>query len=811
MRSLIRLRSMVFCLCAEAPVRLVALLLAAAAVPHAPAGAQGVVIPRSCGPEQACRPPRPCRPEQDCAPWGAWVERVRSDVRVSLANRVLSYEITETFVNRGNRIGEADYLFPLPRGAAFQDLRLEIDGKLVSGETLGADEARRIYEEIVRRQRDPALVEWMGTGLLRTRIFPILPGERKSVVVRLQMVAEREGDALRVDYARGTPPTRAQVADGRVRPAPAGRSSFVLRYAAGERLGTPYSPTHALDISEEGGARTVRVTGDARDVTLLLPLRRASDAAISMLAHAPDEADGFALITLSPPPVSGSRTPRDVTFVVDVSGSMSGAKIEQARAAGRQLLATLDARDRFRIIDFSTDVRTFRAGFVFATAANVRAGVRYLNALEAEGSTNIAGALRAALEQADGVPERREWAPEGGDGSDETALVLSPDTRSPSRLGRLPLVLFVTDGEPTVGERDPGAIAAAAARSRGRARIFTFGLGSDVNVTLVEQLALEGRGTAHFVKPGESVERAVSVVASRLAMPVVTDLTVRVDCTDSEVCVRLSRVMPGQPIDLFAGQDAVVLSRYSGGGAATLRFTGESVRGPVRWSQRVSFPSRSRSNAFVARLWATRRVGWLSAEKRRNGGSSEVDSEIRELGERYGIPTEFTSYFVREPGMVVTGDLRRGDRGAGVAIGGGAAPASAPPAALMRERAFKEASASQSQRDAVSLSAADALDTPADPAHAAGAVATRRAGGRVFARRNNAWVDNGHRADARTVRVRAYSDAYFALVARIPELGPMLALGDRVIVAGRTLSIEVTPDGAETLGGAELASIAAGW
>lgn len=774
-----------------------------------PAVGQGVVIPRPCRIEQECRPPRPCRPEQDCVVGGAWVERVRSDVRVTLANRVLSYEVTETFVNRGSRIGEADYLFPLPRGAAFQDLRLEIDGKLVSGETLGADEARRIYEEIVRRQRDPALVEWMGTGLLRTRIFPILPGERKSVVVRLQMVAEREGDALRVEYARGTPPNRVAAPDSRVRPVSSGRSSFELRYAASERLGTPYSPTHSLDVDDEGGERRVRVTGDARDVTLLLPLRRAGDAAVAMLANAPGDGDGFALITLSPPPATEGRTPRDVTFVVDVSGSMSGAKIEQARAAGRQLLATLDSRDRFRIIDFSTDVRSFRNGFVFASAANVRAGVKYLNALEAEGSTNIAGALRAAL----GGAGTGDWGQGTGDDSDSGELSPSPLTPHPSPLGRLPLVLFVTDGEPTVGERDPHAIAAAAAKARGRARIFTFGVGADVNVSLVEQLALEGRGTAHFVKPEESVERAVSIVAAQLATPVVTDLTVRVECPDSDnACVRLSKGMPGKPIDLFAGQDAVVLSRYSGSGAATLLFAGRSVRGPVRWSQRVSFPSRSRANAFIPRLWATRRVGWLSAEKRRGDGSSEVDAEIRELGERYGIPTEFTSYFVKEPGMVVTGNTRRRSATGGVAGGFGAAPPTAPMSATApaREEAFRQAKASQLQRDVASLSAVDAIEASAESSQAA-AGGTQRVGGRVFTRDNETWVDGGHRADARIVRIRAYSDAWFAIIARIPELGPALAIGDRVIVAGRTLSIEIAPNGAATLGSAELASIAAGW
>src|ERR671914_867484 len=165
-------------------------------VPFA-ADAQGWIIPR-CGPR-----PRPDRPLPEPCVVGANVVRTRSDVRVELVDRVLRYEIDERFVNRGGTIGEADYLFPLPKGAAFQDLKLSINGELVAGETMNAEEARRIYEEIVRRQRDPALVEWMGHGLLRTRIFPIAPGERKTVVVRFQAVAEREGDALRVEYNRG--------------------------------------------------------------------------------------------------------------------------------------------------------------------------------------------------------------------------------------------------------------------------------------------------------------------------------------------------------------------------------------------------------------------------------------------------------------------------------------------------------------------------------------------------------------------------------------------------------------------------------
>src|SRR5687767_207609 len=595
----------------------------------ATAGAQGRLVPRPCPlPVQPpCREGRcpdvmPIRP---CIANNAIV-RTSSTVRVEMVNRVLRYGVNETFVNNGGGLGEADYLFPLPAGAAFEDLKLSINGELVSGETMNATDARRIYEDIVRRHRDPALVEWMGAGLLRARIFPINPGEEKRVVVRFQSIAQREGDALRIDYVRGTEPVQNQAVS--IRPQLPNNdedfetaNTFSLTYDGSRDLGAPYSPTHRLFVRERGGRQVVRAAGDGREVTILLPLRRASAAAVSVLTHRPDSDPGFALITITPPVSTGRPTPRDLTFVIDVSGSMRGEKLEQAKAAGHALLSSLSRVDRFRLIDFSTDVNTFVDGFVDATPANIRDARRYLDALRAEGSTNISGALEEALM-----------------------------TRTNGE--RLPLIVFLTDGEPTVGERNPDAIAAIASRHRGEARVFTVGVSADVNSSLIERLAVEGRGTAHFVRADENVERPVSLLASRLTNPVLTNVRVTVDG------VRLSRVQPSGSLDIFAGQDLVLLARYDGDGDATVRIDGQSANGRMSWSSRAQFNRRTSANAFVPRLWAAQRIGWLAAEKRRNGGNSEMDAEIRSLGERYGIPTEFSSYLVLEPGM----DVARRDR-----------------------------------------------------------------------------------------------------------------------------------------------------
>ena len=749
-------------------------LLALIVVP-AVTSAQGIIIPR-------CPVERPDGPTARCFPTQPAVVRTVSDVRVELRDRVLRYEVEERFVNRGGGLGEVDYVFPLPKGAAFRDLKLSIDGQMVAGETLNATEARQIYEDIVRRQRDPALVEWMGHGMLRVRIFPFNPGEERRIIVRFESVAGREGDAMRVDYFRGTTTATAGTGNREKGSGLGGRTNFQLTYRAGGELGEAYSPTHELDIQRDEAVRRVAIRSGGPDVTVLVAMRRTNAASVALLANARRDEAGYALITVTPPAdVASARLPRDVTFVMDVSGSMSGRKMEQAKAAGRHLLRSLNRKDRFRLIDFSTDVRTFRDGYSFATEENVREAERYLERLEANGSTNISGALEEALRTADRKLETQDRGPQSDD--------------------RLSLVLFMTDGAATVGLREPAAIAAQAARMRRDTRIFSFGIGSDVNVGLIEQLALEGRGTPHFVRPEEDVERAVGLVATQLRQPLLTDVRISIDGN-----IRLSRMYPQSPIDVFAGEDLVLLARYEGSGDANVVVTGRSGNREVRWSAPRRFPREESENAFVPRLWATQRIGWLASEKRKSGGNAEIDAEIRGLGERFGIPTEFTSYLVKEPGMVASGGaVRRDTQTRGVAGGMGAlgVPAAQPSATV-----FEAARGAAMQRAAKSEAAADMSAGYADSNSARQVL--RRAGTRMFNREGERWTDALMKPGLQVYKVKAYSRSYFTLLEKLPELREAFAIGDRVLVSGKAVAVEVVDDARE-LTEAEVTTIIKSW
>lgn len=676
------------------------------------------------------------------------VIRVSSEVRARIEGRVALIEVEERFRNDGSRVAEGSYLYPLPGEAVFQNFSLWMGEKEMRGEMLTAEQARGIYEAIVRQQRDPALLTLAGHGLVRAQVFPIQPGETRKVVLRYTQLLERSGDALRLRYALGQ---RGGSAGGWRLVAP----------AEGD-YGTPYSPTHTLTTDRVGGRLELSLDpGRGGDVELFLPLRRGLLGATA-LTHAPGGEDGYLMLLLAPAAAeTGGRVPRDVSLVVDVSGSMSGQKMEQARAALRQALETLGPGDRFQLIAFSSGVRHFREGFTRATPEARRAAREFIDALSADGGTNIAGALEAAL--ASTVAEER-----------------------------LPIVVFLTDGVPSVGEQQPDRIAAMAAARGGRTRVFTIGVGHDVNTYLLDRLAREGRGAAEYVAPEASVEETVGRLMGKLRHPALVNLRI------VSSPVRFHDLTPGQLPDLFFGEELVVFGRYSGTGSGTVVIEGERNGRRERFTATARFARVEADNDFIPKLWAARRVGDLTRQIRLEGASEALVREVRELGLRHGILTEYTSYLVQEPQLALQPGL-----------GGRPQPATpdrgmSAPAAQTGRAAFERARESGQMLKANSLAEADAVADSRLAQSGPGSPELRRAGGRVFRRVANGWTDVAHGDSLRVVKVAPYSAAYFAVLRALPELGEALTVGDAVLVAGRRASLEVAADGRATLTDGEI-------
>ena len=409
-------------------------------------------------------------------PRGA-IEKARSAVQVNVTGRVARVTVEEWFRNTGALLNEATYLYPLPGEAVFSDFSLWQGDQELKGEPMDAAQARAIYEEIVRRKRDPALIELAGHGLLRARVFPIGPGETRKITLRYTQLLDRVGDAWRFRYTTGTGAGAAASA------------SFRMQVDSGARFGDPYSPTHRLSTTRSDNRieLTLAETSARGDLELFLPLAR-SLVGMSLVTSQPIGEDGFFMLLLAP---GRSETPsvrRDLVAVLDVSGSMSGDKLDQAKTALAQLLGTLRSGDRFRVVTFGSGVRRYATGWTDVSGDNVRAVQEWVRRLDTDGGTNIAGALAEAFAE-------------------------------PPAEGRLGVVVFLTDGMATVGEKNPERIADQAERDRGPFRVFAFGIGYDVNTYLLDRLTERARGVTEYIRPGGDIEQTVASLASKIASP----------------------------------------------------------------------------------------------------------------------------------------------------------------------------------------------------------------------------------------------------------------------------------------------------
>ena len=712
--------------------------------------------------------------------WIDGVQKVRTAVSVQVSGRIARVEVEEWFRNNGGALGEADYLYPLPSGAVFNNFSLFQGDKELRGETMNAEQARAIYEDIVRRKKDPALIELAGHGLLRSRVFPIAHGETRKITLRYTQVLPRAGDALQFKYAaglrqnvRGMPiasPRRPDVAMPVVRDG--GELTFTMVIDDANAFGDPFSPTHELRVQRSARRLTVRPQDDLTgDFELFLPMTRGL-IGMTLVAHRPSGEPGFFMLTLSPANTgSEPAVARDITAVVDVSGSMSGEKMLQARNALHALLETLNANDRFRLIAFSDQVRSYRREWTVATPGARDAAREWIDRLQAEGGTNISGALREAFD------------------------AVSPESR-------VPFVIFITDGLPSVGEQNPERIAARVEQERGRTRVFAFGVGYDVNTYLLDRLSAAARGSTQYVQPSEDVERAIGRLAQKIQRPVLTDLRI------VRAPARIDEVYPGQLPDLFAGEELVILGRYDGRNniRAPITITGRRAGRTETFTTVAELPAHEPSNDFMPKLWAARKVGVLAQQLKLEGTNRELLEELRETALRYGIVSEYTSYLVLEEDAQLPPPVAVG-RAAGNAPRGfresvAAAPAASGQAAVMKAESMRRA---REARSAADLASAEAVLN-----QASGGNGDRRVvGGRTFEERNGVWTDVRWQPPTETVDIEPFSNAYFAVLRALPELEPIWKTLPSSVTAGKRVSVGVKNGGRKQLTDVQLRELVA--
>jgi Ca-activated chloride channel family protein len=588
-------------------------------------------------------------------------------------------------------------------------------------------------------------------------------------------VLPRAGDALQFKYAAGL---RHHALGNQIRPMPnrpdiampvqrdRSELGFTMTITDGNNYGQPFSPTHELRVQRSGSRITVRPDEElSGDFELFLPITHGL-VGTTVVTHRPSSEPGFFMLTLSPGNVTNdAAVSRDVTAVVDVSGSMSGEKMAQARNALHALLGTLGANDRFRLIAFSDQVRTYRREWTVATAAARDAARDWVDRLQAEGGTNIAGALNEAFEAE------------------------SPESR-------VPFVIFITDGLPSIGEQNPERIAARVEQNRGRARVFAFGVGYDVNTYLLDRLSAAARGSTQYVQPQEDVERAIGRLAQKIQRPVVTDLRI------VNAPGRIEEVYPQQLPDLFAGEELVIFGRYDGRNTvrAPLTISGRRAGRTETFTTNVELPAHEPDNDFIPKLWAARKVGALAQQIKLTGQNPELLEALRQTALRYGIVSEYTSYLVLEE------DARQ-QVAVGRIAGNGAPPPAAAPvvgqSAVMKAESMRRAREAKSTADLAALERAEA-----DFAGAGAASAGRRSlAGRVFEMRNGVWMDMAIRTKQAPIGIEPFSNAYFALLRALPELEQVWKVLPNSVTGGNRIAIAVKQGGKKQLSALELQDV----
>lgn len=707
-------------------------------------------------------------------------------VTVAIEGPAARTSVEQVFSNPNPYPVEATYVFPIPADAALDKFTLTLDGKEIEGKVLEAEQAKSEFTRLVRENRNPALLSFIGQKAFQAQVAPIAANGEAKVKLQYTHGLAQENGVFSYRYP-------LDVSKFGIRPI----EDLTLDLALSSTLPIKsiYSPSHEITAKREGENKASLSLHETnalpnRDFLCYFTLSE-KEFGLNLLAYRERGDGGYFLAMLSPKqdPSVEEVAKKDVVFVVDSSGSMQkNDKMTQAKTALKFCLQSLAADDRFNILDFDRIVTPFRGGLVPCSEENRKAALDFVeNRIQAEGGTAIHGALIRALE------------------------MHKPET------GRPLMVLFMTDGLPTIGVTGVDQILAdVRARAPAGVRVFSFGVGYDVNTKLLDTLAEENRGRRVYATPEENLEVKVSEFYQQVSAPLLTD--VKVDFGSG-----IADVYPKGPYDIFKGSQIVVVGRYKESGKRSIRLTGVQNGKPVEFAYDADLPEESPKADFLPKLWATRRVASLLDEIRLKGETDAAKTEVVTLAKEFGIATPYTSFLV-EGGEALADSAGPGG-GSGSAGGyaqGGSSPrpmyrtagrgrkgakapahdapslgenagapgpmaaeAPMPPPMALPAAAFK----AQTGREAVleSRRLAEEKDKGVvaekeDGGKAEGA--ERRVGKRTFVMKDGFWTDTSFDAEKdkdKVVEVEYLGDQYLSLAADT-DLSKCLALGEKVIV-----------------------------
>lgn len=717
-------------------------LLVASLVFALSANAQGVIIPIIC--ER-----RPCVPRPIQPPFPANLPVKSININTKIEGQVATTHLEQVFRNDTQYTLEGTYFFPIPETASIVEFAIWENGKKLVGEVRTREEARRIYDEIVRRQRDPGLLEYAGKDLFQASIFPIPPNSDKKLEMTYTQVLKAESGTVAYRYPLGTGKNmwiRQQTENRNVQNnTQYGTVSGKIEIIGKEALRNVYSPSHQIEVNRKGEQRATvsfETRGNDNDFQLFYGLSN-NDFGMSLMTYREAGKDGYFLLMLSPKDniTESELVNKDIVFVLDTSGSMAEeGKMEKARNALLFGIRTLREGDKFNVINFAGEEHLMETKPIEANSIGKKRGEEFVKNLKPTGGTNINDALKAALKQFD-----------------------SSD--------RPKMLVFMTDGLPTVGESNIEKIINNAKQIKVEGlRLFTFGVGYDVNTTLLDKLAAENSGAADYVEPKEDLEVKVGNFFTKVNSPVLTGLEMDFGRLQTDL------MYPRNLTDIFKGTQLTIIGRYKNPmdiENLTLRLTGRAGKENRTFNySNLDFPFRAESNDFLPRLWATRRVGWLIEQIRTNGENKELRDEVVDLGTRYGIVTPYTSYLATDGSERSENKVFR--RVPNVSVPSKSMPTTGQDAVMMSRDSKK-------QQESIQLDGASSDDN----AFVVEQQKTlRKIGMKTFYLENGVWFDSEFKETSKMpeVKLQFASNEFYDLITKEKDLAQYFSLGEKVIV-----------------------------
>ncbi len=560
---------------------------------------------------------------------------LHTDVFLSVTGPIVRAQVTQQFQNPTDQWLEGVYVFPLPATAAVDHLQMMVGDRIIHGQILERQEARQLYQQAKYSGTKASLIEQGRPNIFTTRVANIGPGESIQVVIEYQDVVQYDSGEFRLRFPlvvapRYTPPPageQMQPDDGSLSPdepgdeppadeagpdAPRGEGLDPVTLTVELNPGLPlkwlYSPSHNIETEPlQDQSWVVRLTGDVvadRDFVLVWA-PDIGDNPRTIVFTEPWDGDTYALLMVVPPDpqLPSRRLPRESIFVIDTSGSMNGASLQQAKLALLIALDKLEPEDRFNVIQFNSVTSQLFPTSAAADAEDVEAARQYVDSLRADGGTEMRSALAAAL---------------AGDAG----------------LDRVRQVVFVTDGEVGNEMQLFGDIS----RNLGRTRLFTVGIGSAPNAYFMRKAAQFGRGTFTYIGSPDEVSERMDALFHKIERPVLSN--VEVDWSDPGADAE-----PAQVPDLYAGEPLVVTARLSSA-------DGEVFLGGTRPDQdwQVDVPlapdtvaEQSTPDLGIAKLWARRKIAGLMDSLVEGADPQAMRAAVVDLGLRHHLVTRYTS------------------------------------------------------------------------------------------------------------------------------------------------------------------------